>query len=305
MDHLIMELAWNIEKMDSMFFIGALFFTGTFATFAGIIAIIKFRAYRVVADTPTSLVRSAPQGYVELKGQFEPLNPDEPIYAPFTGKPCVWYRVYMEEARKSGDDVEWVTVYSESDPRPFRLVDETGQCFILPNWANLRLKTVSEYFRPRDLGLPSSQVRYCEERIEAGPGYVIGHLTTTDGAEVSKTDDILDESLKTWRTDYMEEIGGNLKLYHPNTTPKEWDYNSTAQQIGHWLNSLGKMNGPFHIIGPSQEPRRMFIVGSGDEENIENGLRRIFVVSTCFSIVLSTCFLFLLVSRLGAWRFLS
>jgi hypothetical protein len=50
----------------------------------------------VVIDAPSSRMRSAPQGYVEVKGTFEPIDGHTPRQARFLGKPCVWYTVKVE-----------------------------------------------------------------------------------------------------------------------------------------------------------------------------------------------------------------
>jgi hypothetical protein len=59
-----------------------------------------FRRARALADTDTARIRSAPQGYVELKGRAGLMDGD-PIIAPLSGLPCCWYRYRIE--RKTSD----------------------------------------------------------------------------------------------------------------------------------------------------------------------------------------------------------
>lgn len=95
--------------------------------------IANYRRYRYVADTPTSRVASAAQGYVELLGRSAQL-PDAPLVTRFRGLPCVWYR-YQVETRDSGN--KWsVKDHGESDD-PFLLIDGTGQCVIDPEHAEV------------------------------------------------------------------------------------------------------------------------------------------------------------------------
>src|SRR5260370_8017356 len=51
---------------------------------------------RVIEDTPTSRVRSAAQGYVELSGRGV-LPADSPNKGPLTGIPCTWCRSKIDE----------------------------------------------------------------------------------------------------------------------------------------------------------------------------------------------------------------
>ncbi len=56
----------------------------------------SWRENRLVADTPTSRVRSAAQGYVELIGKGRlPAGIDN--RAPLSKKPCTWWRYQIEE----------------------------------------------------------------------------------------------------------------------------------------------------------------------------------------------------------------
>src|SRR5882724_2495649 len=59
------------------------------------------RRLRLILDTPKSLIRSAAQGYVELCGTAK-LMPGDPIIAPLTRVPCVWWSYCIEEYIHSG-----------------------------------------------------------------------------------------------------------------------------------------------------------------------------------------------------------
>ena len=81
------------------------------AGFTGFNAIQNLRRYQAIADTPTSKIRSASQGYVELSGTIEKADsPDiQPLSGPLTGLPCVWYRYSIERYRRSGKSSHWQT----------------------------------------------------------------------------------------------------------------------------------------------------------------------------------------------------
>ena len=95
--------------------------------------IANYRRYRYIADTPTSRVASAAQGYVELLGRAAPL-PDAALLTRFRQLPCVWYRYQVEE---KDSDAKWSTKDAGESDDPFLLIDATGQCVIDPEHAEV------------------------------------------------------------------------------------------------------------------------------------------------------------------------
>jgi hypothetical protein len=107
-------------------------------TAAGALALLGWsaasRRARIVADTASSKIDTAAQGYVEVSGIAEPM-PDEPLRDPASGIACVWYRVETHANQGGG----WVIERTVRSRAPIRLRDETGVCLILPKGAELRL----------------------------------------------------------------------------------------------------------------------------------------------------------------------
>ena len=56
---------------------------------------------RMIEDTPTSRIRSAAQGYVELGGRCRALDGTQNL-APLTQRPCVWWRCRIQQTVESG-----------------------------------------------------------------------------------------------------------------------------------------------------------------------------------------------------------
>ncbi len=112
-------------------------------------ALAAYRAYRrlhlarVIEDTPTSKVRSAPQGYVELRGKAR-LMDGPPIVAPLSGLPCVWYRYRIEEEQtvqgQGGTERRWTKVDEGESTDLFWLEDSTGRVVIDPEGAEVTPK---------------------------------------------------------------------------------------------------------------------------------------------------------------------
>lgn len=133
-----------------------------------------YRRYRHVHDLPTSKVASAAQGYVELFGRAE-LLPGSTLVSLRTGVPCCWRRHYIE--RKESDN-KWKFVESGESTDHFLLVDETGQCVISPEGAEVitdRSETwiQGDYRHTESLLLPKS------------PLYALGEFSTISGAVTS------------------------------------------------------------------------------------------------------------------------
>ena len=90
---------------------------------------------RLLLNTPTSKIRSASLGLVEVSGVA---TGPYTLPAPITGKPCFFYRT---TAWQQNDDKksEWQKVADETLHVPFFLDDSTGQLLIEPNGAELDL----------------------------------------------------------------------------------------------------------------------------------------------------------------------
>ena len=111
------------------------------AILAGAAASLRWiRIARLIEDTPTSRIRSAAQGYVELNGRAVPL-PDTQNLAPLTRRPCVWWRYRISKKVESGSGKNrrqsWVTVASGRSSVPFLLDDGTGRCIVKPDGAEI------------------------------------------------------------------------------------------------------------------------------------------------------------------------
>ncbi len=151
-----------------------------------------FRRLRVLADTPTARIRSAPQGYVELAGRAA-LMAGEPVLAPLSGLPCAWYRYRVEE---KDDRHRWRVVDRGLSDALFWLEDGAGRCAVDPEGAEV-IKTRKDVWYeqgPRQgEGLEwwlkgalrgfQAQYRYTEQRIAAGEElHVLGRFRTVGGA---------------------------------------------------------------------------------------------------------------------------
>ena len=154
--------------------------------------VANYRRYRHIQDLPTSKVASAAQGYVELFGRTE-LLPGEPIVSKLSRSPCCWYSYQIEE---KGSNDKWGIVDSGSSVEHFLLVDDTGQCVISPEGA--------EVLTHDDKSWEESDRRYTEWLLlPRSVVYAIGEFSTITGAAVTAGEERADVGalLVQWKAD--------------------------------------------------------------------------------------------------------
>jgi len=157
------------------------------------ICIGRWSRARHLLDTPTSRIRSAAQGYVELVGVLRELMVPQPM-APLTGERCLWWRYRIEEYRSNGKRSSWSVIERGVSEAWLRLADATGECLIDPRGAEVhpafRKVWTGDLRHPRGVA-PSGWVglfsigkryRYTEERLHEGePLYALGDFRTSGG----------------------------------------------------------------------------------------------------------------------------
>lgn len=143
-----------------------------------LIAIIAFFAWastlkrnRAIADTPTSRIGSAAQGYVELYGRALSA-PEYMASAKLSMPPCIWYR-YVTYRRSS--DNKWVEIARGTSDSLFAIEDGSGRCLIDPDHAEVlsthhRTWYEGDYKHEETLLRPSDHI------------YALGEFQTLGGA---------------------------------------------------------------------------------------------------------------------------
>jgi hypothetical protein len=155
----------------------------------------NFRRARLIADTPTARIRSAPQGYVELAGSGKPYD-GGPAMSPLTGRECLWYRYRTERKATAGFGKArrsyWRTVQSGESDHPFLLEDATDWCEVHPEGAEVTARHRRVWCTPgaSPRGLRTSmqigrftlnlggRYRHTEELLLPGPVYALGRFRT-------------------------------------------------------------------------------------------------------------------------------
>lgn len=143
----------------------------------GLIALIGFLAWtsafrrsRAIADTPTSRIDSAAQGYVELSGDAS--NAPEYRVRAMSGAECVWFQCVTY--RKDSDD-KWQEIDRQTSDSIFALLDKTGSCMVDPEGAEIMTTHHRTWY--------DGHYKFVEEQLIPGDAlYALGEFSTIGGA---------------------------------------------------------------------------------------------------------------------------
>ena len=250
------------------------------ASLAGFIGgFYYFLRKRVMENVPTSRIRSAAQGYLELIGRGVWMEGPQTI-APLTGTPCTWYGYEIEERRSSGRRTRWVTVERGVSEDLFLLVDETGQCVIDPDGASVVPTVCHTWYgttrRPRGGsaggGFPGGgRYRYTEKRMHPDdPLYAIGLFSTVGGASGAfdvNTD--LIALLKEWKADSEGLLARHDRNKDGKIDLREWEAVREAA-LGQVLANHRELRSapPVNMLGRTHDPRRPYLLSAQPQEHM-------------------------------------
>jgi hypothetical protein len=239
---------------------------------------------RLIVDTPTARIRSAPQGYVELRGRAAPLR--GLLTARLTGKPCVWYRWRIEQYKQSGRSGRWVLLEHGSAECAFLVDDGTGAAEVLPAGAYLHCRTRERWTGPRPFapagagehGLTAfigrhRRWRMTEERIALDePVYILGHFETPRRG-VRERETLTRTLLAQWKRDparmrrFDRNGDGEIDL-------AEWEHaRREAAELAERAEARLAAEPPRPRVGPTGDPDHPFVVSTEDEPALLRKLR--------------------------------
>ena len=131
-----MILAFRTQQSDP----GTLFIMCGLGFWLGIMVFIRgfkmLQRRRLILDTPSSKVRSASIGLVEINGLA---TGPYTMISPITARPCYYYRTLVWEWKQHGKNKQWVKVAGECMHVPFYMDDNTGRMLVDPRGADLEL----------------------------------------------------------------------------------------------------------------------------------------------------------------------
>ncbi len=239
---------------------------------------ITSRRYRFMEGTATSLIRSAAQGQVELKGLAEWL-PEGMIRSPFSGNRCVWYHCTIEKRKRSGKRTTWTNILDERSSELFRIVDDTGECIIDPDHAHVIPETdLSWYGGDRSASLRPPQrkqwillgfgkYRFRERLITpATPIYALGWFRTLQHHPSSQS---IDQQVKELVSQWKIQPGRYLREFDLDQNGKiqrdEWKAIQAAAR-NKVVARINRENRPQHILSRPEDRRLPYILSAQQEE---------------------------------------
>ncbi len=260
-----------------------------------------FHRSRIIDDTPTSKIRSAHQGFVELEGEGR-LMKGTPIVSPLSKRQCLWYSYKIEhkvreydighDAADSLSKSNWETVQSEVSDNLFLLADDTGICVVDPDGAVITPSFSKTWYGSRNFDASDSMsgsaalslsaltgrnnYRYTEKRIDVGEDlYLLGRFKTIGGRreKLDKKGEVRD-LLSHWKNkpDFLlarfdENGDGEIDL-------QEWQKVVSMAEL-EVEKSFGErlVQQEIHTVSKPIDSRRPFIISVESQESIANKYR--------------------------------
>jgi len=243
---------------------------------------------RVVEDTPTSRMRSAAQGYVELEGRSRPLAGTS-SFAPLTQRDCVWWRYRIqhrsESTGKGGRRERWRTVASGRSEQPFLLDDGTGECIVQPAGAQVLAAESTTWYgaTPWPTKVPGSALlhpgardyRYFEERIHVHEEvYALGQFRSVSGAGADDAGEAVRALLAEWKLDYASltrrfdrDADGEISL-------EEWELaRAEARRTIERQRAERPATPALHVLGPP-DGDQLFLLATFAAADVARRYRR-------------------------------
>ncbi|SIS99406.1 GIDE domain-containing protein [Neptunomonas antarctica] len=103
------------------------------------------KRYRLITGTPTSRIRSAHQGYVEVIGHII-AGEYGPLIAPLSGRECVWYRYSVSCLTSGGKTKHWNVERSGESDAWFQINDATATALVDPAGATVRTENTRVWY---------------------------------------------------------------------------------------------------------------------------------------------------------------
>jgi hypothetical protein len=243
---------------------------------------------RLIEDTPTSRIRSAPQGYVELVGEAAMMS-GEPVLAPLSSTPCCWWRYKIERKNDKG----WRAVRSDKSDNLFLLRDSTGECIIDPDGAKVSPSekniwygpnptptagpdkgTGTRYAKVKRFGIRISvnitfdgDYRYTEETIIPGdPLYAIGLFSSI--GEIDRKalrDDMIKGRLRQWKADHATLIERFDTNHDGQIDLQEWESVRRSAEREVVREQLQQEQQPIHTLRSTGTTRRPLMISTKAE----------------------------------------
>lgn len=231
----------------------------------------RHQKIRNMANTPTSTIQSAAQGYCEFKGRATQLTP---LISPLTKQPCAWWSFTIDEL---DNDMKrkWNSIKNESSISAFKIDDNTGECIIHPEGAEVIPHVTKIWYGPHPFPLKThyqmnvmsgeANYRYSESLLLLDfPLYAIGMYHTIHHDH--QNDDVGD-LIREWKTNYQALIDEFDANQDGKLDEKEWQaVVAKAEAVIKQQNIESQRSFSLDIISEEGLTSGQHFILSGDDE---------------------------------------
>lgn len=275
-----------------------------------VVAFASLHKARLIENTPTSLIRSAAQGYIELDG-FARLLPGPEIHSPLSGARCCWWRYRIEQkettSRNGRRTTRWRTIESGTSDALFLIADATGECVIDPEGAEVDPSLTRQWRgttrRPQQIPgkstwLQFGDYRYKEELLGVGdPLYALGWFRSQSGHHDFNEDAEVGDLLRTWKADQRALLARFDANRDQTIDLQEWGAVRRAALAEVRAAHLQRSVDPdVHVLSRPADGRP-FLLSTLGEDKLTAGHRFITISALVFSFVSGICGVFALTAR--------
>lgn len=272
----------------------------------------EWKRWHLIKDTPTARLRSAHQGYVELKGRGKSSSP-EPCFAPLSNHECLWHDSQIERKEtilhQQRTRTEWKTLYQNTSDRSFLFDDGTGTCLIHPEGAEIISNEKLIWHgntewpgRTRILDNGSAAValtsryRYTERLILPGqPLYILGQLQTQSPATERSVQDIMRDLVSDWKRDTQQLLERFDSDRNGEIDQIEWEAARQAAQSQAQILHRQLLHEPeIHHISKPNDSSRPYIISVRPQTELIRKYRRNALIALAVSLGMTSCAIWLL-----------
>lgn len=271
----------------------------------------NWKRLRIIEDTPTARLRSAHQGYIELEGKGQFMD-DQPIYAPLSNHPCLWYRSQIEQQETFTENgrtqTRWNVVYKNISNHRFKLTDGANSCYVDPDdaevngserlvwYGNTEWQIKTQILESQSIvHAMTNSYRYSEWLILPGqPLYILGQFKTWSATAQQSVRDVMINLINDWKQDQpavRERFDSNKD---GNIDQQEWEVarreaRSEAQQIHDQL----VLEPDTHIIAKLDNATQPFIISVYPQALLVQKYRRntFIALAACIALICTIAWL--------------
>jgi len=312
--------SWKAEiiSADTVEFLVWVIIIGVITAISGFGIFHNLRRARIIEDTPTSKIRSAVQGYVELIGIGQYFN-DTPVVAPLTLTECIWYHFKIEKKEvrhtRKGTETYWRTVESKNSPDYFKLLDDTDHCVINPHDAEVHPKTEESWYgytrwpnkasvinARKNSFFNSGDYRYTEKRIHHDDAlYALGNFRTVGpDADAQSIKESVSKLLNIWKGQQQALLEKFDSNQDGEIDLQEWQRVRTVAKGQVMRDRLERAVEPVtHLLQKTGERYQPFILSSKPQKALTRRFRIFAGLSMAVFVIIAPLFIWMLSVRFG------